>query len=146
MKRNQKKIRKRYLRVNKHGQILYAGFEEATDYGNEIEKDKAEVLFSCPSCDQPLEKNRVRSSCPLCGVCCDFCHNARWEHEEVLFKRFVLLEQARREYWEPIYDKLPLGRWLKRIAAWNSASRLADMQRRLLYERRNAQRRLPPGR
>jgi predicted RNA-binding Zn-ribbon protein involved in translation (DUF1610 family) len=140
---SKKRIRKVFQRRTQTGDKLYEGREEAIRHDDgEIHTLKDEILATCPSCEQAIEKNRLRYRCPICGgICCDFCHQERVAHDNRMFERAVLVERELVKRWE-ILENVPGLRWCRKVSALNSAGRL----RRLLYDRRNAQRRLPPGR
>jgi predicted RNA-binding Zn-ribbon protein involved in translation (DUF1610 family) len=138
-----KRILKIFQRSTPTGDILYEGREEAIRHDDDhISKVKNEVFATCPSCEQVIEKNRFRYRCPICGgICCDFCHQAREDYDDKIFNRSMLVERELEKRWE-ILENVPGLRWSRKVSAFNSVGRL----RRLLYDRRNAQRRLPPGR
>jgi hypothetical protein len=128
-----KRIIKGLLRVTETGDRLYEEVEVTVD--NEdgtINTAKREILPTCQNCGQPVEK--VRSSCPLCeGFCCDFCHEQRLRHEKLTFERMIIVERERLRWLESgMFDGFPGIKLYRRIAGFNSMSRLKSMQRRLL--------------
>ena len=138
-----KRILKIFRRATQSVATLYEGSEELLDHEDgQILTLKSEILATCPSCEQVVEKNRVRNRCPLCaGYCCDFCHQERVNHDNRVFERAILVERELAKRWD-ILEGVPGLRWCRKVSVLTSVGRL----RRLLYERDNEQTRLPPGR
>lgn len=133
-----KRIIKGLLRVTDTGNRLYEEVEVVVDHEDgTIDTAKREILSTCQNCGQPVdpEKNMVRSTCGLCdgGCCCPFCHEQRLRYETIMFERMITVERERLKWLESgIFDDFPGIKLYRRIAGFNSMSRLKSMQRRLL--------------
>ena len=126
-----KKILKAFLKVNMAGDKLYEQIEELVDDESGTIVDlKREVLSTCRSCGQSVEPNQARSNCPLCGECCNFCHQERLKLEKIIFERQIILERERLRWLESkIFDGVPCIGLIRQVKAISSIRRLESLHR-----------------
>ena len=132
------RIQKRFLKISDDGTPVYAWEEEIiTDMDhNSISASKKQVMFTCPSCGQPLEQRNVRENCPQCkGFCCDFCHEQRAKLLKLEFERMVILEKESVHLLESkIFDNIPGMKFVRQFQGINTLRRLKNARRKITEE------------
>ena len=129
------RIRKRFLKISDDGTPVYAWEEEiTTDMDqNKISASKKQVMFTCPSCGQPLEQRTVRENCPQCkGYCCDFCHEQRAKLLKLDFERMVILGKESMSLLESkIFDNIPGMKFVRQLQGINILKRLKNASHKI---------------
>jgi hypothetical protein len=140
-----RKIINRFVKFNSRGEPVYAMGEEIIDdrdSGGGMTTTNQQLVFECPSCGQLQETHAIRTSCELCGVCCDWCHDMKMKLDEIEFRQQVLIERERMNRWQsPALDRIPWIKWIRWWQNENSMERLEETRQRLL-RKRNGKRRL----
>jgi hypothetical protein len=131
-----RKVWKIFQKVTRNGKVIEEVREAAIRYpNNDILRGKQQIVYTCPSCGQPLEERKVRENCPLCGTCCDFCHTEREKLLSFVFENAIPLEKERRTLLESrSLDCIPGIKFYRQYQTFSSMKRLDSALKKLLGE------------